>query len=65
MESADLHAYICTRCHGYAFAAEDVIHLNQQCPGKHDDELVEEYVLIPRSALGVIPRDALAEFASV
>jgi hypothetical protein len=48
MGDAEFTLYICDGCGTHARLPEEVVHFNQQCRGKRDNEVIAEVVLVPK-----------------
>jgi hypothetical protein len=48
MRDAEFTLYICDGCGSHAWLPEEIVHFNQQCRGKSNDEAIAEVVLVPR-----------------
>jgi hypothetical protein len=48
MRDPEFTLYICDGCGSHAWLPEEIVHFNQQCRGKSNDEAIAEVVLVPR-----------------
>jgi hypothetical protein len=48
MGEAEFTLYICDGCGSHAWLPEEVVHFNNQCRGKRDDDVIAEVVLVPK-----------------
>src|SRR4051794_20573258 len=49
MGDVEFTLYICDGCGSHAWLPEEVVHFNQQCRGKRDEEAITEVVLVPKA----------------
>jgi hypothetical protein len=46
MPNVEIEICICHGCNSYDWSEEEIVHLKQQCRGRHDEQLIERVPLV-------------------